>query len=327
MRVCILVYSSLERRRRRRKYNNKQHFLLVGLWRRVGRSARPMSLHFHTSLKRTSPLLWNVRAASLWCERYKYTSYFQITESLFFFFFFFLLLCVCPIYSNSSSPFSSSSSLSPPSWLYKKLCGRFVCAQMALRCSIQRGVRILYTYTCVHTHTVYYTPLARKKKVKKKKKKAVCGRLDAWLMNAGFPPTRRNPPSAAGHPIWPHNPRAPSRGDLWGLHITSLIPPMAYQSDCLWWSYRYIKIVFLFFYFTYKLVGEMLPIDTTTSRYYYFILNIPYASKTDCMALSAVRFLWEIFEGIYIYYLLNSLYTATRGGRVLGVRQPPDLHC
>jgi hypothetical protein len=71
----------------------------------------------------------------------------------------------------------------------------------------------------------------------------------------------------------------------------------------------------------------MLPIDTTTSRYYYFILNIPYASKTDCMALSAVRFLWEIFEGIYIYYLLNSLYTATRGGRVLGVRQPPDLHC
>jgi hypothetical protein len=43
------------------------------------------------------------------------------------------------------------------------LCGRFVCAQMALRCSIQRGVRILYTYTCVHTHT-RYTHLWREKK-------------------------------------------------------------------------------------------------------------------------------------------------------------------
>jgi hypothetical protein len=144
------------------------------------------------------------------------------------------------------------------------LCGRFVCAQMALRCSIQRGVRILYTYTCVHTHTVYYTPLARKKKVKKKKKKAVCGRLDAWLMNAGFPPTRRNPPECSGPPDLTAQPARSFAGG--SLRVAYNIPYSTYgipkRLPMMVVSIHKNRISFLLFYIQ---VGRR----NVTNRYYY----------------------------------------------------------
>lgn len=131
-----------------------------------------MSLHFHTSLKRTSSLL---EGSPVFDASGKYVIFpnhwffLSFSSSLF-------LIAVCPIYSNFSSHspllflfFSSDiffflQENSPSS------------AQMALRCSIQRGVHLdVRTHTHTYSRIYYmYTHLWREEGKGKKKGEKPC---------------------------------------------------------------------------------------------------------------------------------------------------------
>lgn len=188
------------------------------------------------------------------------------------------------------------------------------------------GGYVYYTPIRAYTHTHGIHTFGEKKREEEEEESRVWSARRV-INERRIPADKEEPPECSGPPDLTAQPARSFAGGSLRVAYTSLsffsffIPPMAYQSDCLWWSYRYIKIVFLFFYFTYKLVGEMLPIDTTTSRYYYFILNIPY--QQDRLYGTICRQILERYSRESIYMTCWIHYTATWGGRVLGVRQPP----
>jgi hypothetical protein len=173
-----------------------------------------MSLHFHTSLKRTSSLL----ERSLSLIRAVNTSYFQITDSL-------SLFLIAGI-ACTSHLFKFFSSFLPTDSLqvYKNMCG-----------SLVRRWRSAVPFSGggTHTHT-HYTPLAWKEARKRDEESRVWS--TRRVINERRIPADKEepPPSVARHPIWwPHNPRLFRMGHLLWLYIPLFsfhLFSMAYQT-------------------------------------------------------------------------------------------------
>jgi hypothetical protein len=142
------------------------------------------------------------------------------------------------------------------------LCGRFVCAQMALRCSIQRGVRILYTYTCVHTHT-RYTHLWREKKGEEEEESRVWSARRV-INERRIPADKEEPPECSGPPDLTAQPARSFAGG--SLRVAYNIPYSTYgipkRLPMMVVSIHKNRISFLFFYIQ---VGRR----NVTNRYYY----------------------------------------------------------
>ena len=168
-------------------------------------------------------------------------------------------------YSCTSHLFKFFSSFLPTDSLqvYKNMCG-----------SLVRRWRSAVPFSGgAHTHT-HTTHLWRERRQEKGTKKAVCGRVDAWLMNDGFPPTRRNPPECSAPPDLVAAQPAPFQNgaSLMVIYPSLLFPPILDgipnpQTYTLW-SYRYMKIVSVFKFYLAEKCYQSIP------SYYYFILSL-----------------------------------------------------
>lgn len=148
---------------------------------------------------------------------------------------------------------------------------------MALRCSIQRGVRILYTYTCVHTHTHGILHTFGEKKRREEEEESRVWSARRVINERRIPADKEEPPECSGPPDLTAQPARSFAGG--SLRVAYNIPYSTYgipkRLPMMVVSIHKNRISFLLFYIQ---VGRRNVTNRYYyySRYYYFILNIPY---------------------------------------------------